>query len=266
MSPFRRLLIALLLGIAVSACNSESDPTSTPAPATDPALTTEPAQQAEPSPAIGEEPQTTLAPTLTPSPTSPSNPTRTPYPTPGRGDGTEEPPEDYVLPGAWLYAPFTDTDGVERTLEDFIGRGVVVQVTTASCDLCVEQHQFLLAAIQDRYDLGLLPDTVFIALGIEQQETPGLIRTVLQTELADAWDTVELLDDPDVPAGWLAGIASVDLVDALAEAFGPHTKTASELTTIVIQPDGLAFQFTGTLADASTLRSAISAYGNPPIR
>ena len=131
--------------------------------------------------------------------------------------------------------------------------------------MCLEQHQFLLTAIQDRYDLGLLPDTAFIALSMDQQETPGLIRTVLQNELADDWDTVELLEDPEVPADWLAALASPELGDAIAEAFGPHTRSAAELTTIIIQPDGLAYQFTGTLVSANTLRDAISAYGNPPI-
>ena len=260
MSPFRRLLTVLLLVLAVSACSSETEPTSTP-PATD-----EPTQQALPTPAHAEEtPLPAPTATLTASPTSPSRPTRTPYPTPGPGDGTEDPPEDYVLPGDWLYASFTDTAGAERTLEEYIGRGVVAQIVSASCDLCLEQHQFLLTAIQDRYDLGLLPDTAFIALSVDQQETPGLIRTVLQNELANDWDTVERLEDPEVPADWLAALASPELVDAIAEAFGPHTRSAAELTTIIIQPDGLAYQFTGTLVSANTLRDAISAYGNPPI-
>jgi hypothetical protein len=262
MSSARRLLTAVLLGIAVAACNSESDTPRTPS------ATADPIQQALPSPTDTQAETQLLAATSTflPSPTSASRPTRTPYPTPGPGDGTEEPPEDYVLPGDWLYAPFTDASGTERTLEEFLGRGIIVQITSASCGMCVEQHEFLLAAIQDRHDLNLLPDTVFIVMGINQQETPDLIRTVLQNELPDAWPTVERLDDPEVPADWLAAVASPDLIDALALAFGPHTRTVSELTTIVIQPDGLAFQFTGTLTHTNTLRDAISAYGNPPIR
>ena len=258
-SFFRPLLIALLLGVVISACGSQTGSNAVPS------ITAESTQHALPTPSkIGET--QLVAPTITPSPTRAARPTRTPYPTPDPSDGTEEVPEDYVLPGEWLYTPFTDTNGMERTLEDFIGRGVIVQIVSTTCDLCLEQHRYLLAAIQDRYDLGLLPDTAFIALSVEQQETPRLIQAVFQNELADAWSTVETLEDPGVSADWLAAVASPELVDALVQTFGPHIKTASELTTIIIQPDGLAHQLTGTLASPSIFRDAISAYGNPPIR
>lgn len=218
------------------------------------------------APLPSDTPWPTAWPTMTPAIVRPTfTPTRTPtpFPTRDRTTGTEEPIDNYTIPGDWLHQPFTDEDGNERTLDEFQGRAVVVHMLSASCDLCIEQQQILLQAIQDRYDIDQLSNTVFLALGVNERETPSMIRAVLERQLLEQWSTVELLENEDIPADWLAGIASPELLDALETDFGPEVRESDGMVVIVIEPDGLAHLTPNGLVDFTTLRDAITFYGNP---
>jgi hypothetical protein len=260
----RLLLLTILVIFALAACggDNESPPSQLDAPFEDSSL---------PLPGTTVAPVATVTPWPTPWTTTaaPSGPTITPrpsvtaVPTRDRTTGTEEPIDNSMVPGDWLSQPFTDAAGNERTLAEFAGRAVVIHLLSASCDLCIEQERILMQAVQDRYDIDQLSDTVFLALGVLERETPSMIQAVLQQQLADSWSTVELLQRDDVPADWLAGIASPELLDALERDFGPEVRDPDGLVIIVIEPDGYAHLTPPGLVNFTTLRDAITFYSNP---
>ena len=260
----RLLLLTILVIFALAACggDNESPPSQLDAPFEDSSL---------PLPGTTVAPVATITPWPTPWPTTavPSGPTITPrpsvtaVPTRDRTTGTEEPLDNDIVPGDWLFQPFTDAAGNDRTLAEFAGRAVVIHLLSASCDLCIEQERILMQAVQDRYDIDQLSDTVFVALGVLDRETPSMIETVLQQQLADNWSTVELLQRNDVSADWLAGIAGSDLLDALERDFGPEVRNPDGLVIIVIEPDGYAHLTQPGLVSFATLRDAITFYSNP---
>lgn len=215
-------------------------------------------------------------PTWTPWPTPwPATATRTPQRTPPTStplptrdpDATEEVVANLstaVYQGDWLNKAFTDENGQQRTLADFTGRAVVLETVSASCMICIEQQQALAQAIQDRYDQGLLTDTVFIALGVISGETPDLIRSVFQDQLGADWAPIENVRSEDTPSDYLFGLASDDLRRALEEAFGPAVLDPEQVIIIVIETNGLTHSFPVGVVSFRDLRDAITAYANPP--
>jgi hypothetical protein len=257
------LLIVVIVALALFGCQDErkSDPTQLDAAAREAERQT---QQALQAPRATNTPWPTPWPataTRTPART-PSSPT--PWPTKDRSDATNEPTDNDVVQGQWLLASFTDESGQARRLEEFIGRAVVVQFVSASCAICIEQQQILLQTIQERYESGLLTDTVFMMLGVIPGETPGLIRSTFQSQLPDNWATVDLVESEDTPSDIIYGIASSDLLAALENAFGPNVLLPEAALMIIIETDGLAHPFAEGIVDFTTLRDAITAYGNPP--
>jgi hypothetical protein len=166
--------------------------------------------------------------------------------------------------GDWLALPFTDDTGETRTLDEFLGRAVVLQTLSASCAICIEQQGRLLYAAQDRYDLGLLTDTVFVALDVVPGESAARLRRALQAALGEYWPTAELILSDDVAADYVFGTASRALVAALERDFGPDAAIPEAVTVIVIEPDGTAHLLYEGLVDWHDLRDAITQYGNRP--
>jgi hypothetical protein len=194
--------------------------------------------------------------TATPEPSS------TPFPTPNLTQVTDSPLDNVVLPGDWSDAPFQDESGGDHVLNEFRGREVVIQVVSAMCAPCIEQQQYLLAAIQDRLDNGLLPNAVFLTLGVSQQEPVSLIETVFKRELGKSWSTAETLLQGGTGADWMVGLASPQLVTALEDAFGPDAVRPEALTIIVVEPGGMAHITAAGLDDTSSLITIIMAYGS----
>ena len=204
-------------------------------------------------------------PTATRAPQLTAHPTATPFPTKDRSGATEEALDTsstIITPGDWLTKPFVDETGQERTLAEFLGRAVVLETLSASCEPCIEQQQYLLAAIKDRYDLGLLTDTVFLALSVQPNESPSLVKSVLQDQLGEDWATIELLQSDETAADYIFGVASEDLRGALESTFGPNVLIPENITVIVIETDGLAHLMPEGIVSFRDLRDAISAYGN----
>lgn len=257
------LLIVLVVGLALTGCREKqkSTPTQLDTAAQEAARQTQEALQA---------PRGTNTPWPTPWPptatrvplSSPVSPT--PWPTKDRSDSTAEPSDNDVVPGEWLLASFTDEDGQSRRFEEFLGRAVVLQIASASCSICIEQQQILLQTIQDRYDTGLLTDTVFVMLGVIPGETPGLIRSAFQSQLAAEWVTADLVESEETPSDIVFGVASADLLNALENAFGPNVLLPEAAVMVMIETDGLSHPFTEGVVDFGTLRDAITAYSNPP--
>ncbi len=188
---------------------------------------------------------------------------RTAYPTPNPDDRTPEPLETYVVPSEWFDLPFTDEDGNTRTISEFLGRGMVIQTMSAGCDFCMEQQQYLVDAIQNRIEMGVLPDTVFLILSVNQNETPSVVKSVLQNQLGEEkWAVVETLYEEDTAADWIVGVASRELVEALETAFARPISDMENQAVIVVEPDGLAHQTAEGIVDTNNLLLAISFYGN----
>lgn len=251
----RLILIVIIAAAGLAACkgDNKSSPTSLDAPFQN-ATTAAPRSTSTPWPTPWS--------TNTPEPVA-ARATASPYPTPGP-DATEEPLPNVIVPGDWLRAPFLDENGEEHTLQEFQGRAVVVQTLSALCELCMEQQRNILLAVQDRYDYGGLPDTVFLALGVVEGESASLIRSSLQNTLGEQWATVELLEQADVPADYMVGTASKTLRDALARDFGPDILAPVAVPVFVIQPDGLAHLAPEGLMNEYELRDIITFYSNPP--
>jgi hypothetical protein len=256
-----RLLMLLALAV-LGGCGSEkSQPSELDAPFDQSSLPLPGTTQApfvSPTPLPG--PTATLIPNPAPRATF------TPYPTRDRSnDATPELLDNDIPPGDWQYQTFTDEAGITHTLDQLVGRAVMVQTLAMNCVVCLEQQQNLLAAIQDRYDLGLLSDTVFLALDVETREPPSLLRTVLQREAGDRKATIDLLLREDVPADWMVGAASSGLLAALQRAFGPDVSSPEALAVIVIEPDGLAHLTSGGIVSTSMFINLITFYSNPPV-
>ncbi len=203
-------------------------------------------------------PTVTRVPRNTPRPSPTPCPTREPPLTPLPVIGTQ------VARGEWLSQPFTDERGQTRTLEEFLGRAVVLHTLSASCALCIEQQQRILQAAQDRYDLGLLTDTVFLALDVVPGESASFLLNALRSALGEQWATAELLLREDVPADYVVGTASNSLLAALKRSFGDAAIVPEAATVIVFEPDGTAHLLYEGLVDWHDLRDAITQYGNPP--
>ncbi len=188
----------------------------------------------------------------------------TPYPTRDRSGPTEVPMGTLIPRGDWLSLPFTDDAGETRTLDEFLGRAVVLQTLSASCAICIEQQGRLLVAAQDRYDLGLLTDTVFVALDVVPGESAARLHRALQAGLSEQWPTAELILSDEVAADYIFGAASPALVAALERDFGPGAAIPEAVTVIVIEPDGTAHLLYEGLVDWHDLRDAITLFGNRP--
>jgi hypothetical protein len=166
--------------------------------------------------------------------------------------------------GDWLTLPFTDDAGQARTLAEFVGRAVVLHTLAASCQICLEQQQHILQAAQDRHEIGLLTDTVFVALTVLPDESAARLRRALQAALGEQWAIVELILSDDVPADYVFGTASGALRAALVRDFGPEAALPEAATVIVIEPDGTAHLLYEGLVDWYDVRDAITQYANPP--
>ena len=190
--------------------------------------------------------------------------TITPYPTRDRSNSTEEPCDSCVVQGDWLYQPFEDENGKERSLSEFLGRLVVLESVSSSCETCIEQQQNIMVAARDRYNNGLLTDTVFVALGVVPGESPSLIKTVLQRQVGPTWGVVPLLQSGETGGDYVFGVASQDLLDALERDFGSVSGDPDAPFVLVIESDGLARRLVEGLVDTSALRDAITSYANTP--
>ncbi|MBN1203192.1 MAG: hypothetical protein JXJ20_15185 [Anaerolineae bacterium] len=259
MQRFMTLSLILVAALGLAACGGEDD--------TGPVSPLDRPTQTSTLPPMPTEAATLP---LLPSPTAThwaiatEQPTRTPYPTPDRSDATDEPLDNYYVPGDWLFKPFEDETGTYRTLDEFLGRAVIVHTLSASCDICVEQQRRIMAAIEDRYLIGDLTDTVFLALSVDENDTPALLHSVLQKQLGADWLSAETLMREDVPADYMVGTASQDLVTELERTFGPTASQADGVAVIVIEPDGLAHLMQDGLVSEEALIEAISFYSNPP--
>jgi len=260
-----RTVCAVLLAAALTlaACGSESSdrPSQLDAAASAQQLTqtaqARPTHTPWPTEWPSATPPLTLAPTA--ARTSP-----TPYPTRDRSGPTEVPMGTLIPRGDWLSLPFADDTGETRTLDEFLGRAVVLQTLSASCAICIEQQGRLLVAAQDRYDLNLLTDTVFVALDVVPGESAARLRRALQAGLSEHWPTAELILSDEVPADYLFGAASPALVAALERDFGPDAAIPEAVTVIVIEPDGAAHLLYEGLVDWHDLRDAITLFANRP--
>ncbi|HVO71249.1 MAG TPA: hypothetical protein VMT24_14460 [Aggregatilineaceae bacterium] len=191
-------------------------------------------------------------------------PTITPYPTRDRSNSTEEPCDNCVVQGDWLYKPFMDENGQQRSLSEFLGRLVILESVSSSCETCGEQQQNIMTAARDRYNYGLLTDTVFVALGVVPGESPSLIKTVLQRQVGPMWGVVPLLQGGDTGGDYVFGVASPDLVAALERDFGAESGDPNSPFVLVIESDGLARRLVQGMVNISDLRDAITDYANTP--
>ncbi len=260
-NTYLKWALALLIILSLAACQGESkdEPSLLDAPIQEAARQTQTAQ-ARPT----NTPWPTAWPTNTPFVRQTPVPSRTPIPTPDLANSTEEPFDNYVVPGDWLYETFTTSSGDVVTFEDFLGRAVIFETLASTCQMCIEQQDTLLQAAQDRYDQGQLGDTVFIALDVNPAEPLVLLSDVLERQLADQWSTVELLRRDDIPADYIIASAGEDLIAALERDFGPDISQPIALTVIAIAPDGLAHLLPEGMVNFQDLRTAIQVYGNPP--
>lgn len=262
-STFARFAMLLLWLLSVASCGEKpaDKPSQIDVPLERIQSMTQTAQAARPTntPWPTPWPTATRVPRNTPRPSPTPYPTREPPLTPLPAIGTQ------VARGEWLTQPFTDDRGEVRTLEEFLGRAVVLHTLSASCALCVEQQRNILQAAQDRYDLGLLTDTVFLALDVVPGESASYLRNSLRTALGDQWRTAELLLSKEVPADYLLGTASNSLLAALKRSFGPDAVVPEAATVIVFEPDGTAHLLYEGLVNWHDLRDAITQYGNPPV-
>jgi hypothetical protein len=271
-----RILIALVLLIALIAAgcgeeDSASDETQLDREA--PGSMPLPGTTQAPLPTETPAPAATLAANVTPLPSA------TPYPTPGE-DAATGPFPQVVVPNGWRYQPFTIMDGTQHTLSEFQGRTVVIHTLATLCEQCAEQQNNVMAAVAELYDTGQLGDAVIMALGVEPQETPTLLRNVLRDQLEErattsqqegpqsdsdiieyGWSVVDTLNEDENPAEWMAAVASEGLLSALSNDFGTTTADPTALTIIVIAPDGLAHVTSGGLINKDTLVEAIQVYG-----
>lgn len=254
----RAALLATALTLAACGGKSSDKPSQLDAAANAQRLT----QTAQTQPT--STPWPTEWPSVTPPPSVAPHTSPTPYPTRDRSGPTEVPVGTLIPRGDWLALPFSDDTGETRTLDEFLGRAVVLQTLSASCAICIEQQGRLLYAAQDRYDLGLLTDTVFVALDVVPGESAARLRRALQAALGDYWPTAELILSDDVPADYVFGAASSALVAALERDFGPDAAIPEAVTIIVIEPDGTAHLLYEGLVDWHDLRDAITQVGNRP--
>lgn len=256
-------LFVTVLGLAACGDKPPDKPSQLDAPFQSAQSLTQTAQAARPTNTPWPTPWP-AAPTATRAPRNTPPPSPTPYP-------TREPPLTPFAPigtqiarGEWLTQPFTDENGQERRLQEFLGRAVVLHTLSASCALCVEQQRNILHAAQDRYDLGLLTDTVFVALDVLPGESAAYLRNSLRSALGEQWATVQLLQSDEVPADYLVGAASNGLLAALERAFGPDAIVPEAATVIVFEPDGTAHLLYEGLVNWHDVRDAITQFGNPP--
>ncbi len=257
----RAVLTLLLIPIVAAACGSSSDnPSPLDSAFENAPRLTQTAQAQRPT----HTPWPTAWPTPTERPRRTPRPSPTPYPTRDRSNATEEPIGDYVVPGEWQMLPFEDDSGHTHTLQDYLGRAVVLHTLSASCELCIEQQQMIVKAAQDRIDYQLLTDTVFIALDVIPQESPDRLKSSIHAALGDAWATVEHIMSDESPADYVFGSASRELLAALEREIGPEVTIPESVTVIVIEPDGIAHLMVEGLVDWHDLRDAITLYGNPP--
>ncbi|MBN1680586.1 MAG: hypothetical protein JW966_09855 [Anaerolineae bacterium] len=191
-------------------------------------------------------------------------PTTTPYPTPDPDNSTPEPLDNYVLPGDWLYQIFVDADGQTHTLEEYLGRVVIIQTMSLQCPNCLNQQRAMVEAAKTWLDKKVLGDTVFITLGTLQAETPSLLASVTQNNLPEEWATIEILQSADSEADWLYGIASETLVDELERAFTPDISSSDIPILILIQRDGLGHLISEEALQYDDLTNIILYYISPP--
>jgi hypothetical protein len=255
----RLLVLVLLVTVGIAACNGKTKnaPTELDVPAQ--------AQNMTRTAQAG----VTNTPWPTPWPTATravlrERSTITPYPTRDRSNSTEEPCDSCVVQGDWLYKPFVDEKGKERTLSEFLGRLVVLESVSSSCETCIEQQQNIMVAARDRYNNGLLTDTVFVALGVVPSESPSLIKTLLQRQMGAVWGVVPLLQSGETGGDYVFGVASQDLLAALDRDFGAVSADPDAPFVLVIESDGLARRLVEGLVNTSALRDAITAYANTP--
>lgn len=199
--------------------------------------------------------------------TSTPRATSSPFPSPTPNDGTPEVLDNIVTQGEWLYLPMTDEAGELRTLDEFLGRAVVVHTVSGLCSMCLEQEQYLLESVQDRHDYQLLGDTVVLVLNTVPTEPPSLVRAVFQEQLSldaygVAWPTAELLAGPDTPADYLIATASQELVDALARDLGQRTVDPTFGALFLIDQIGQVHFFSEGMVDNRELINGITAYAD----
>lgn len=254
------ILLILALSLAACAEKSPDKPSQLDLQAEAAQRQTQTAQAPRPT----NTPWPTPWPTITRAPRNTPRPSPTPFP-------TREPPltplpviGTQIPRGEWLDQPFTDENGQTRTLAEFLGRAVVLHTLSASCALCIEQQQRILQAAQDRYDLGLLTDTVFLALDVVPTESASFLLNSLRNALGEQWSTAELLRREDIPADYLVGVASNSLLATLKRSFGDAAVVPEAATVIVFESDGTAHLLYEGLVDWHDLRDAITQYGNPP--
>ena len=250
--------MVVAVAVALSACGGKTKAT--------PSQLDAPFENVTPSPIVRSTstPWPTVKPTVTRFPTQPSDLTPTAFPTMERLEGTAPSIEGAIPPGDWLNAPFTDDQGQTHTLADYLGRGIILHTLSASCSECIAQQRMISQAILDRQTINALPDSVFVALSVIRSDTGQQLKAALQRKLGEDWAGMELVLSDTTPAEAVFGVASQDMLDALAAAFGPEVNNPEYLTVIAIERDGYAHVLVTGLVDWRVIRDAISSYGNIP--
>lgn len=256
------LIVLILLALVLSSCKQKTKekPTQLDAAYQEAQRLTQQAPRPTRTPFPTEWPPTA---TRLPRPT-PVSPTPWPTQDPNATEAVVENLSTGVPQGDWLLTPFTGEDGQQHTLQEYLGRAVVLETVSSSCSVCIEQQQNLLQAIRDRSDMHLLTDTVFIALGMVPGETPSLIKAAFQSQLGADWATVQMVQSADTPSDYIFAQASADLRQALQDTFGPGVIVPENVNVIVIEKTGITHLFPPGVVSFTDLRDAITAYGNPP--
>ncbi len=252
------ITMTVAFAVVLSACGGKTKAT--------PSQLDAPFENVTPSPIsyATSTPWPTVKPTATRFPTQVPNQAPTAFPTLDRLESTAPSVEGAIPPGDWLYASFTDDQGQTHTLADYLGRGVILNTLSASCSECIAQQRMLSQAILDREAIHALPDSVFVALSVVRTDTGAQLKGALQRKLGDDWAGMDLVLSDATPAEAVFGVASQDLLDALAAAFGPEVNDPEYLTVIAVERDGYAHVLMTGLVDWHVLRDAISGYGNIP--
>ena len=245
------LVILIIVALALAACGD--DTSSQPSQLDAPFINTTPTADST------QTPWPTAWATTGPAATS--RPSPSPYPTRDRSSATEEPLDDLIVPGDWLSAIFTDSDGQEHTFAEFPGRMVLIHIVSTSCEVCIEQQRELLAAVEDRIEYQVLTNPVIVTLNVDTRTSASLLKTVFQDQLGEDWATIEKVQqNDDYAAEFFFATASEKLLAAIARDFGPDAIEPQAIPIIIIEPDQYAHYLDEGLVSMRDLRDLMTFY------